>query len=466
MSRQRQNENPTQTEANWTGALSAMGRRTEEPPIGWLMSLALKKPDLISLAAGFTDYDTLPVEEVKEIVLELLGDAGKARTALQYGTTAGLWSLRSLTAQRIADQDRAALRQMERRVPMPPAETWDPDRLVITNGSQQLLYLVSEALCDPGDIVLVEDPTYFVYLGIAQSFGIECRGIRTTPQGIDLHALDQVLDRIQRSGQAAWVKMVYLVTYYQNPTGWTTSAERKRGVWERIQAFEAQAGHPIYIVEDAAYRELGFGIESPPSFLVFPGAAERVVYAGTYSKPFATGIRIGFGLLPSELFQLVIRLKNNHDFGTSNFLQGILAEALERGWYDRHLQLLHSQYRKKAVAMQEALERWFPLQAVWEPPQGGLYFWVQLPEPLRTGPNEELFRAALDQGVLYVPGSYCYASDPTRAIPDHAMRLSFGNATLEQIEEGIRRLGRAIEKTWEKLASKNALTKGSTEQSE
>lgn len=205
-----------------------------------------------------------------------------------------------------------------------------------------------------------------------------------------------------------------------------------------------KAGHPIYLVEDAAYRELGFRPADAPSSLALPEAADRIVLAGTYSKPFATGLRVGFGLLPEPLLLSVLRLKSNHDFGTANLLQAILARGLATGVYDHHLQRLRRRYRTKAGWMLRALKTLFPASVQWQQPTGGLYVWTSLPRGVRTGPRSALFEHALQHKVLYVPGCYCYPKERRRRPPDHEMRLSFGNATRPQIETGIERLAAAL----------------------
>ena len=174
------------------------------------------------------------------------------------------------------------------------------NRMVITHGSQQFLYILTEALCDPGDIVLVEDPTYFVYLGIMQSRGLNGRGIAMNHDGIDLEHLEMVLESLRRSGELKRTKMLYLVSYFQNPTGRSTSLSVKKEALNLLSKYERAAGHPIYLLEDAAYRELGFEGQSDSSALSICGASERVIYSGTYSKPFATGVRVGFGVLPAR----------------------------------------------------------------------------------------------------------------------------------------------------------------------
>ena len=416
-------------------SLSVLGQRTAPPAISWLMSLTLSHPKLISLAAGFTDNASLPVDEARALLDEILSANRTGQPALQYGSTAGDPLLRELTAKRLAELDAQATG---------PRSPLQPDRLLITHGSQQLLYLLTEALCDPGDIVLVEDPTYFVYLGIAQSHGLRCRGVRLLPDGLDLVHLEQVLEELRRSGDLPRVKLLYLVTYYQNPTGYTTSHAKKAAALKLLRRYEKFAGHPLYLLEDAAYRELRFAGDDAPSALAAPGGVERVLYAGTFSKPFATGVRVGFGVLPEPVLTAATRIKGNHDFGTANLLQQLLARALATGAYARHLAELQRRYAHKARVMTDAVRAHFPSDVEWREPEGGLYVWARAPKRLRTGPKSLFFQTALKQNVLYVPGALCYADDAARRKPDHEMRLSYGGASERDITEGIARLGKAL----------------------
>lgn len=398
------------------------------------MKFALDRPKLISLAAGFTDNPSLPVNRTRDILEKILVSPKRGQSALQYGTGVGDADLRELTVGRLLELDGAGKR----------SAAHDADRLAITHGSQQFLYMVAEALFDPGDIVLVEDPTYFVYLGIAQSRGMQCRGIRLGEDGIDLEQLEEKLEALKREGNLPKVKALYLVSYHQNPTGTTTSLAKKAKALELLRRYERSAGHPIYLMEDAAYRELRFDGDDPASALTLPGAEERVIYSGTYSKPFATGIRVGFGLAPRELFSVVMRIKGNHDFGTSNLSQQILREAIESGAYEEQVRTLRKRYARKARAMVGALERHCEGVAEWTQPQGGLNVWAGFFGASKTGMKSKLFEAALKRDVLYVPGQLCYADDPTRRKPNSEMRLSFGAASEARIREGIRRLGEAV----------------------
>jgi len=191
-----------------------MARRTAEPPISWLMRIKLERPRLISLAAGFTDNATLPVAGSRRLLNELLGDTALGQAALQYGSTAGDAKLRNLTARRI--------RQLDGN-PRGQAASYEAKRTVITHGSQQFLYMATEALCDPGDIVLVEDPTYFVYLGIMQSRGVAGRGVRINRDGIDLGDYRRAAGCAWPSGFGAW----------HRPPSSRTAAPPGQALWHR-----------------------------------------------------------------------------------------------------------------------------------------------------------------------------------------------------------------------------------------
>ena len=457
-----------------------MGRRTGEPPISWLMQAALARHRFISLAAGFTDNPSLPVAETRAALNRILRSPKTGQPALQYGSTAGDPALRRLTAEHLRKLDFEAVasssfssssssiepKSRTRTRTRDGDEIYSSERLLITSGSQQLLYMTAEALCDEGDIVLVEDPTYFVYLGIVQSRGLRARGVRLERDGLDLAHFEKVLQSLKRSGDLRRLKLFYLVSYFQNPTGVTTSFGKKCGLLKLLKQFERAAGHPIYLLEDAAYRELSFCPEIkgrdaalrhprssrrddptiPPSALAIPGAAERVIYAGTFTKPFATGARVGYGILPEPLFTAIKRIKGNHDFGTANLLQQLFARALASGAYEKQVARLRKRYAHKARVMKLAIEKHFPPAVEWWEPAGGLYFWARLPRNVSTGVKSKVFQTAVKNDVLYVPGELCYADYPTRRKPIHEMRISFGSASEEDIREGIKRLGAVLRK--------------------
>ena len=262
---------------------------------------------------------------------------------------------------------------------------------------------------------------------------------------MSLPALEACLDKLARSGDIRRLKFIYSVTYFQNPTGITTSLAKKRQIVDLLSRYESRAGHRIFFVEDAAYRELNFPDYSPPpSTLTFSDATDRIIYTGTYSKPFATGIRVGYGVLPSSLRDPVLNLKGNHDFGSAHLLQGILAAAISSQDYEKQLKTSRKNYANKCALMIRSMGRDFPESVTHTIPRGGLCLWVTLPKTLACGPKSKLFKVAIASGVLYVPGELAYGDDPTRRKPRNAMRLSFGSASRAKIREGITRLGQAI----------------------
>lgn len=417
--------------------LSARALRAQRQPISYLLGQALMNPDVISLAAGLVDYDTLPGADAACLLDGLLRDPATARPALQYGTTEGLRELRETLLGHFCALD--GVRPDEINV--------TPDDVIITSGSQQLLFILSDILIDPGDIVITAWPSYFVFTGTLESAGAEVRCVDMDEHGIVPASLDALLARLDAEGQLQRVKMVYLVSYHQNPTGITLSADRRPEVLEIVRRYSRD--HRILLLEDAAYRELTFEGTPPPSMKRFDLGNETVALLQTFSKPFAPGLRTGYGLLPRDLIEPVINQKGNHDFGSANLCQHLALAAMRSGVYGRHVEELCTAYAAKRDAMLAALEEHLgDVEGLhWTRPTGGLYVYVTLPETVDAGADGALFQRALDEGMLYVPGEYCFGPDPSREIPRNTIRLSYGVGTPDQIRIGIERLARAIRAT-------------------
>jgi 2-aminoadipate transaminase len=417
-------------------ALSAKVLRATDSPITALIRTALENPGLISLAAGLVDEASLPAEEVFRAAAEVFANPATARAALQYGTTQGHPPLREkvLAHACVADGIR------------PEELSLTPEEVVITTGSQQLLYLLSETLLDPGDIVITEAPSYFVYHGVLASNGARVLAVAMDGDGMDTDALEALLQRLERTGEIARLKLIYTVDYFQNPTGLSLSLPRRRRLVELARRYSRR--HRILVLEDAAYRELRFDGPDLPSIKSFDLRNEYVIATYTFSKPCAPGLKTGYGLLPRDLVAPVLRLKGSHDFGSNNLAQHLIDRLLETGAYDRHIRDLVGVYRTKRDAMLATLEREFgDWPAVsWTQPAGGLYVWLRFPPEVDTGPSGALMEAALREGVLYVPGEFGHVEQAEPTPPCEA-RLSFGVADPEELAEGIRRLRRAAEVT-------------------
>jgi 2-aminoadipate transaminase len=318
------------------------------------------------------------------------------------------------------------------------------DDVVITTGSQQLLYVLGELLLDPGDIVITEAPSYFVYHGVLASLGLRVLSVPMDEHGMNTDALEELLVQLERRGELGRVRLIYTVDYYQNPSGLTLSLPRRQRLLELARRFSKR--HRLFILEDAAYRELRYDGADLPSIKSFDETNEHVILAMTFSKSAAPGLKTGYGILPRDLVAPLARFKGNHDFGSSNLNQHILDRLLGSGAYERHVRYLCDVYRHKRDVLLGALAEEFPATASdvrWTQPAGGLYVWLQGPTALATGPGSRFMQAALEQGVLYVPGAWCYVPDADGAVPNHEARLCFATATAEQLREAVRRLGRA-----------------------
>src|SRR3954470_7507647 len=414
--------------------LSAKARRTPESPISHFMELALGNPHLISLAAGMVDGASLPAGPVAGAVADLLADPASARAALQYGTTQGYAPLVRQVVKQVAALDGRTPEQFG-------VTTKD---VLVTTGSQQVLYMLGELLLDPGDIVITESPSYFVFHSVLAGTGARVLTVPMDDDGMITTELVRLLDRLDRAGELSKVKLIYTVDSFQNPTGLTLSADRRRHLVEIVKRYADR--QRILILEDAAYRELRYEGDEIMSVKSFDPENQFVVYAGTFSKPCAPGLKTGYALMPTELVEPLIRMKGNHDFGSNNLSQHIICKLLTSGAYATHVEYLRGVYRKKRDAMVAALDMEFGdlPGASWTRPKGGMFVWLTLPPEIATSPDSPFLKAALKEGVLYIPGEFGHVAE-TGELPTSEARLSFGDANVEQIREGVRRLRRAAD---------------------
>jgi 2-aminoadipate transaminase len=409
--------------------VSRLGHRlSAEPVITQLMRQALQTPGLLSLAAGFTDNAVLPVEMVEAAVARLRADS-PSREFLQYGSTHGRPGLRAATAAWLATyagEEALAL---------------DPSQVLIGNGSQQSLYMSAQLFCDPGDIVLVEPPSYFVFLELLKGLGLEARSLPVTSEGrIDLLAFETALQTWQKSGEIRRVKMLYFMGTYGNPSSRCWPEEDKVGLAEVLSRRE----FVLPVIEDMAYRELWFERPWPArSVLSLPEWRNLpALYAGTFTKPFSTGLKVGYVASHcSEWVEKLARIKGHQDFGSTNFNQAIVEEVLRSGDFGRHLERIRPSYRRKMEALDAGLREagieelgWH-----WQKPEGGLLLWAEAPDDWDTSLEGDFYRMCLEEGVYYVPGDLCFGEGK----PRNAVRLSFGVLEEAQLHEAARRFGAA-----------------------
>ena len=396
---------------------SALGERAQPPTIAHLMALALENPHLLSIAAGFTDSHTLPVTEVWKAVRTLAETAGDPEY-LQYGTNQGRAGLRRVLAERLQRWERDSIFANDA-----DAKSL-AEKMVITNGSQQLLYLAMQVLCDPGDIVLVDRPSYFVFLEMLAGLGLRAVSMPTDVDGIiDALAFSQLLDDLASRGETKRIKAVYFVSYFSNPSGRSLTTNEKNELARILK----QKNLILPVIEDAAYRELYF--EKPnttPSVLGLTAWDDfPKLYTSTLTKPFASGLKIGFGFCTDKAWlDKMLHAKGHHDFGSAHFNQAICETVLANGDFDRQLIKVRKAYLEKGYSLSGALQRGGlkELGWSWEQPQGGLYLWLRAPDKLDLGLNGEFCRACIKEGVLYVPGDLCFGDFPAK----DTARLSFG----------------------------------------
>ncbi|HUT93163.1 MAG TPA: PLP-dependent aminotransferase family protein [Thermoguttaceae bacterium] len=417
-------ENGLSRRAHWAGG---------EPIANLLMAKALAHPELVSLAAAFVDHQTLPVEATAQALDRIWSDPRKARTALQYGTTIGYLPLREALLDRMLEADGRTAAQAKLAV----------EQVVVTAGSNQLLYLVGDSLLDPGDVVICGAPSYFVILGTLGNLGARAVGVEIDEHGPIPEAIDDALARLDAAGDLARVKLIYVCTYYDNPSGVTVPLERRAALVELAHRW-SRAGR-IHLIEDSAYRELRYYGDDVPSLRSLDAEGDTVIQVGSFSKTFSPGVRVGWGMLPPGLVEPVASAKGNLDFGSPSLNQVLMATVLEMGLFDPHVEKLRTLYRGKIDATLEAADEFLaPIGRVeWVRPTGGHYVWLRLPEGIDTGVDGPLFDLAADEGVLYVPGEFCYPREGEPA-PNNMLRLSFAFPSCENVRKGVEALGRAI----------------------
>jgi len=383
------------------GALAAVRTRGDVGDgIASVLAL-LGRPDVISFAGGFPDPATFPRERIAALLQEFASDG--ELSAFQYAPTRGLAGPLDAFADRLD-------RWQGRR----PAD----DELLITSGAIEALELVGKSYLDPGDAVVVEGPTYLGAIQAFRSFEAELVAVPLDEHGLDVEELERQLNSGLRP------KLVYTIPDHQNPAGVSLAADR------RMPLVELARRYGFLIVEDVAYRELGFGEDSPPS--LWSLAPDTVVQAGTTSKTFCPGVRLGWAVGPADVSARLVAAKQLTDQCAGALGQRLFEESSRRGWIDEQLSRSRALYRRKGERMLAALERSLPAGSHWTRPRGGFFSWLTLPDVDAVA----LAQRAVEQNVAFVPGTLFFA-DGRGA---DTLRLSFSLVDEEQIDEGVARL--------------------------
>jgi len=369
----------------------------------------LSLPDMISFAGGYPSpalFDTEGLHAAME-------HAMRAPPAewLQYANTQGELPLREALVAWMARRGIAA----------------KTDQVLVTTGSQQGFDLILRVMIDPGDIVLVERPTYTTALQALRHAGARVVTVGTDADGMVVDELESVLGR-------PGIKAIYTLPTFGNPTGATMSLARRK------RLLELAVRHQLLIIEDDAYGDLRFDGEEVPALAALAreaGAEDRLVYLATLSKIVAPGLRAGWMVAPAEIVQRCVIAKQTIDLSTSPWIQGAAAHYLKSGMLERHLPRIRAAYREQAHAMVGALRERLAGNLAFSAPQGGMFVWGFLPTGIDAG---ALVRTAIEEKVMYVPGAPFYADAPD----PRSLRLCFSMSSPERIRIGVERLQRAF----------------------
>jgi 2-aminoadipate transaminase len=367
------------------------------------------RPEIVSLAGGMPNLSALPMEMMAGVVNQLILTNGAE--ALQYGSGQGHPKLREQICEVMALEGIRA----------------NPDDVVITTGSQQALDLISRIFIDPGDVVLVEAPSYVGALGTFRQYEAAVVHVETDGDGLVPESLRAAIKSLRATGRK--IKFLYLIPNYQNPTGVCLPADRRTEILTICREAE------IFVLEDNPYGLLGFDKPSPNAMRAED--SENVIYLGSFSKTIASGLRVGWALVPQSLKDKMVIAYESSILCPSNFTQLTISSYLaDQPWRDQIASFCEL-YKVRRDAMLESLEEHFPAEATWTKPGGGFYVWVNLPPEIDT---KALMPKAIVAKVAYVPGNAFYAD----GLGSWAMRLSYCHPTPERIREGVKALGGVI----------------------
>ncbi len=363
------------------------------------------QPEIISFAGGLPNAEFFPVQEISDATARVLAASGPE--VLQYSTTEGYLPLRQYIVDRYRERE---------------GLNFSPDQVLITGGSQQGLDLLGKVLLDDNDSVVIEKPGY---LGAIQALSAYCprfHDVVLEAEGMNAAGLRDAL-------QAHDVKMIYTVTNFQNPTGITYTAARKKELAALIR------GSRALIIEDNPYGELRFLGEEVPS--IAHDLPEQSILLGSFSKVVAPALRLGWVVAPPVVMDKLIVAKQATDLHTNYFAQRVLFQYLSDCNLDQYIARIREGYRGQRSAMIDCIRKYFPPTVKFTEPEGGMFLWVTLPPPLTA---MDLLERAIARNVAFVPGLPFYANTPE----ENTLRLNYTNSNPDVIETGIRLIGEAI----------------------
>jgi GntR family transcriptional regulator/MocR family aminotransferase len=392
---------------DWPLWQQALVSRTWQPILNEVDALfsTVQNPDLISFAAGLGAEDLFPVDEFAKTMREVFRRDG--HTAMGYGDPAGYPPLRETIAQILTRQG----------IPTHPNE------VLVTSGSMQGIALVAYLTLRPGDVVLVESPTYSMTIDLFRSVEAHVLGVPVDEEGMMVENLESIL-------QTAHPRLIYTIPTFHNPTGTSMSGSRRR----RLIALADRYNVPV--LEDDFAGDLRYEGRAQPALKALDQGGQ-VIYVSTFSKVVMPALRLGYLVASGPVLERLLALKRTMDLATSNLIQRSLQAYITVGRYQTHIRRACRFYLRRRDAMLEALQRHMPPDVRWHTPQGGLFLWLQLAEGSSA---DDVFPLAGEEGVIFAPGSFFFPGQKVKQF----MRLNVAMHPPEVIEEGIRRLGRAI----------------------
>ena len=359
----------------------------------------MNDPSLISFAGGNPAAESFPIDAIRQFSDELLSQDPIG--ALQYSVTEGYPPLRQ-----------AVREYANREFPVVTAQ----DDLIITSGSQQIIEFMTKLLCNEGDVVAVEEPAFLGAYNSIRSFGAKLAGVPLQPDGVDLACLEQVFAQQKP-------KFFYCIPNFQNPTGYTTSLEKRKAIYELAVKYQ------VPVLEDDPYGALRICGEALPPIKHFDTQG-AVVYAGSFSKVLCPGMRLAFCAGDADLIGKMVVAKQGSDVHTNIWAQRVCERILTQIDLDRHFAYLQAIYREKAEYMMQQLDERLSGRIHYNKPQGGMFLWVTLPDSVDAA---EFVQRCLQKKLAVVPGSAFYTTD----VPCQSIRLNFSTPTKEQIAKGV-----------------------------
>lgn len=368
------------------------------------------RPEVVSLAGGMPYVQALPLDQMAETVSKLILERGA--TALQYGSGQGDPYLREQIVNYMSEVGITA----------------NPDDVVVTTGSQMALDLMVRVFCNPGDVVLVESPSYVGALGVFRAYECDVIHVGMDEEGLSPIALQETIDAVRAAGKT--IKLIYTIPSFQNPGGVSQGPERRREILE-----VAKRNH-LLILEDDPYSMLSFDGPAPQAIRSMDN--EHVVYLGSFSKTIAAGLRVGWVLAPHGIREKLVLAAESAVLCPSNFAQLTVSSYLETQPWREQIRIFTESYRERRDALIGTMDLLMPKGTTWTVPKGGFFTWVKLPEGFDS---RAMLPRAVTALVAYVPGTGFYVDGRGQS----EMRLSFCYPTPDRLKEGIRRLAGVME---------------------